>query len=340
MPKKTGSRSIDADTMQRLLVNGIDHPVVRARLQFAKHNQILTHYIQKMVGADRIFPDIKPTQASGRWSTSDPPLANFPERIRDVVMPDPGWSWLGFDWHAIEAKIIAAESGDQEDLAAFRNGYDLHTMTMCRMYGFPLPPDLHGPEQPDNAGWRQMVQWKPKDRRRHLAKTARYSLQYALDERGILEAKGVEELGLTREAMLEVGRTYLQSKPIQMAWKHGVWDDCLARRISRTSLLGRRRKLYGSKDDIKKQGVNHRVQGTVVDMMVIVLLDLFSQAPFRLVLQTHDGVLLACPDARWGDVWPSTRARVERDWRIGQEIIVSTASFERVRDTGERESLG
>lgn len=329
-------RTIDADTMQRLLVNGVDHPLVRARLQFAKSNQILTHYIQKMVGVERIYPSIKPTQASGRWSTSDPPVVNFPEAIRDVIIPDPGECWLEFDLHAIEAKIIAAESQDQPDLEAFRSGYDLHTMTMCGMYGFPLPPNLHSPDHPDNAGWRQLVQWKPKDRRRHLAKTARYSLQYALDERGILEAKGVEELGLTRDQMLDTGRIYLKSKPLQLAWKQQVWTDCLEKRISRTSLLGRRRKLYGGKDDIKKQGVNHRVQGTVVDMMVKILLSLLASFPLRFVLQTHDGAVLACSESDWGSVWPAVVTHVERQWTIGRESIVSTADFKKVTDQGER----
>src|SRR5574342_543031 len=172
------ARSIDADTMQRLLVNGVDHPLIRARLQYAKSNQILTHYIQKMVGVERIAPSIMPTQASGRWSTSDPPLVNFPPNIRDVVMPDPGQIWWEFDLQAIEAKIIAAEAGDQPDLDAFRHWYYIHLMTVCGMYHFPLPPNLEGPDHPDNAGWRQMVQWVMNDRRRHLAKTARYSLQY------------------------------------------------------------------------------------------------------------------------------------------------------------------
>ena len=116
---------------------------LEARLDYISSKQLLSHYIDPLVGVRRCYPRMLAPQASGRLSVSDPPLINFPDKISDVVIPDIDHTWLCFDWEAIEARILAHLCHDTVDQEAFDKGWDIHTVTLARMFGYPACP----------AGW-------------------------------------------------------------------------------------------------------------------------------------------------------------------------------------------
>ena len=350
MPKKPViTDSVAYDELVKLKLTGVDSTVLRCRMGYVKANQILTHYLNPIGEQTRIHPSFLPTQASGRWSTTEYPVTNWPKQIRDIVVPDLGTYWIDADWDGIEARVVAALSGDVEDLKAFEMGWDIHTLTACGMYSMPLPPILTKKchTDPSCEAWRQ--QWKPAwkgegDKRRWLAKTTRFGLAYAVDERGVVHAKGIEESGLTVDKLIETGRLYLSSKPLLRRWKIATWDKVLRDREART-FLGRRRKLFVSAADLKKwtarippdcakAGLNHIVQGSVADMANRCIIDITDSWP-QCVLkqQRHDGFTFQFPNEV--DAWPEIRPMLERRWQLTPEhSITSTASWSRINEDG------
>ena len=125
--RRLAPSSIDADVLRKWKVLGAQSVTLDARLQYTEIEGT-ARYVRMMRGQERVFPLMLPTQASGRWSTTNPPLINFPPdcvnpecpqagtehgadsptcwSARDVVGPDPGWFWL--HWDADEIDQLAA----------------------------------------------------------------------------------------------------------------------------------------------------------------------------------------------------------------------------------------
>lgn len=374
--RKKNSKSVDSDTLHALVQKGATHPLIKARLDFAEPDQLLKNFIRKLMGVERVYPRMLPTQKSGRWSTTEPPRVNFPPdcisldcgiqrdhvpegdacfSARECIVPDEGTYWLCFDFDAIEAKIAAAYSGDLRDLEAFRQKWDVHTLTACVMFGLPLPKNPVNPHtSPEDAEWRAKLNWGGKeDRRRHLAKTFRYALQFGSSEYSALESRDIEKLGLTREETLLQARRYLASKPLLTKAKRLTWDQVAKTQEART-FLGRRRKLYmrgedhirwrvdGKPCEAQRQGWSHRVSGSVSDMMNDTLIQILAPGSpaLRLGLNKHDGAEIVFPST----VAPSQalalcKPIVEREWVIEGHTIVSTAEWNIITSEGHKEKV-
>lgn len=366
MPRPKAS-SVESDALRRWKLRGASSPLLDARLKFMEVEGT-ARYVRMMQGVERVYPNYLPTQASGRWSTTNPPMTNFPPdcvnpqcsragtehayatpecwSARDTVAPDEGTWWLHWDLDAIEARWAAADSGDQDDLLAFKNNWDLHTLTACRAFNVPLPPiltkALH--ESPECEDWRQ--RWTPpwsggEDRRRHLIKTMRYATQFCISPKGVLQAKDIEKLGLKPEELVKFATIYLRSKPALMARKRAVWNDCAKNGVSYT-WYGRRRRLYGDWNTRAKEGWSHRISGTVTDEMNQDIITITTHFPeCHLVLNSHDGCTLAFPVSTPVDVvLPFAKGVVERGVTspTGHTVGV-TASWEKITSDLQRERL-
>lgn len=322
--KKPSARSTNQDRLTALRDGGVDSDVLLARLDFIEYEGMRKDLV-KLSKADRVFPEILPTQASGRWSTKNPNLGGFKREFwkkhRHIIHPDPGEWWLEFDWSGIEARMFTAYTGDEEDVQLFKLDKDIHTFT-CSKYLMAWAPDLRVDSPRD--GYNLPADWDPKGDIRTRAKNFRYGvLQYGTSERAILGMPGIEKLGLQRPALLERARHFLAARPKATAWKQAVWDRCRLDKEART-FMGRRRKLFGLPDDRAKDGLNHMIQGSVADLMDWCLVAIAKEWPqFSLVLNKHDGAILAFPNECPVD---TTRARVkalvEREWEVGQGIVM------------------
>lgn len=352
-------RSVDADTMRRILSVSQD-PLAEARLKFSEVESF-RKYLSPLVGKERCHSSMLPTQASGRWSTTNPPKVNFPDdkkaeeydlpELQSVFMPDPGYWWLGWDHDAIEARLGTAYCGDKLDLESFANGWDIHTLTACDLFTLPLPPskleqDIHSKSPtPTMAAWQAQVKWGGKgDRRRHLAKTARYALTYGEDEKACTTAKGVEKLGLSKQELLDAGRRFLRAKAKTLViWKKITWAECIRTKMART-FLGRRRMLFGPDHHVKKEGLNHMIQGAVADVMNANLISLLGPGGMleqwgTLELNAHDGARIALPVSIDLGILPYVRAIVEREWDVQGNRMRFPATFYWIDDQGVKAGL-
>jgi DNA polymerase I-like protein with 3'-5' exonuclease and polymerase domains len=327
----TKATSVKADRLAELRDSGCDSELLLARIAYMLHEGTRKD-LAKLAGVPRVFPEILPTQASGRWSTKKPNLGGFTREFwklhYKVVLPDDGWWWLGWDWSGIEARIFTAYTGDEEDILWLSHGYDIHTLT-CQKYLFEWP-----------EGWLPSDWQGSKDERRVRAKNFRYGvLQYGAGPGAILGMPGIEKLGLDREVLLDRARRFLRARPKAVAWKERTWQQAIDQKVTRT-FMGRRRELFGEPDARKKQGLVHTMSGSVADMMDWCLIEIDRLIPqCHLILNKHDGALLAFPETLDESIVISkVRAIVEREWEIGQGVppMRFPGEWEKVYSDGRR----
>lgn len=318
---------------KRLEGRGFESPILDLRVQYNEH-AVVINYLNMVAYTDRVFHHLLPTQASGRWSVTNPPLVNFPDEIRDTVIPDSNEAWVAWDLDAIEGKIVACYSHDKDDLEAFRNNHDIHTITACRMIHMPLPPNLRDPHQAaDAAEWRQKYSWKGKEDRRRILAKVRYALLYGRDHTAIHESKyekDMVKMGFDRDVMLIAAKQFLASKPGLKATKMKYWRQSAMNKEART-IFGRRRRLFGDYWAMAKEGWNHMVQGSVTDMVNMSLIEICSHPNRRLIYPSHDAAKIAVPLdevlTHEQDVVKEFKRAVERTWTVDGEEFVSTATW-------------
>lgn len=352
MAAKLRTYPINEEALLGLVEQGYDSPVLQARLQYAFAQQVHSHYITKLK-AERIYVNMLPTQANGRWSTTNPPLANFskqclepghnawPEHVpktkecwslRDCIIPDLGEKWIYWDWDQIEAKLVSAYTNDKKDLEAYRKKWDIHTITAVQMYRWPDPdfePTKRNIFGPPGEAWREKLralgyEYEDADCRvRRLSKNCRYACAYGPDEKAM--DKYAQEMGMSVADLRAGGKAYLKSKPNLTSWKTKTWADIARNREART-FLGRRRRFMGKKYDIVKEGLNHMISGSVADIMNDTLIKLHELYPAcRLIYQSHDGAKLAFPRAHTD--FSGLNGIVERTWTIAGHELEMTAEF-------------
>jgi len=218
--------------------------------------------------------------ATGRLSSSDPNLQNIPVRdefgrqLRKGFVPEKGFIMMSADYSQIELRLAAHYSNDDNMLAAFRDGIDIHNMTASSVFGVPfdrITPDM-----------------------RRQAKIINFATIY-----------GVSPYGLSQQAEIsmkdaaEFIKKYFETYPgfknyidktIDFAKKNGYV----------TTLMGRRRPVPEINSDtvFRREGaervaINTPLQGTSADMIKIAMINISSELSgkkmkSRMIMQVHD----------------------------------------------------
>lgn len=284
---------------KRISEQGAD-PVLEARVIYAAAQQEMSHFLAPLRGVDRVYPSIKiHAQASGRWSITEPPLQQFPGYLQDLLIPDPGEAWVGWDWDQIELRVLAALAGDEPYLNAFERGDDVHTLNAIAIFG----PNTGNPATDDL--------------RRSFAKRFVYRLNYGGDPRTASDIPGAAQLGLSGKGLVDASNRYLAAHPAMAAWRIRVAAEAKTQRVSRT-FMGRRRRLLGEGAGIVREAYNHPMQGAVADILNVVTVDIKRAYPkASLVYTVHDSAFWAVSVDKV-DVFKSTvEPLVTRQWQIG-----------------------
>jgi DNA polymerase-1 len=123
---KTGQYQMTAK-----LVEQIGHPLAK---QFIEHKRILkiqNDYlvkIQDLADAEgRIHPTTSMLAAvTGRSSMSDPPLQQFPQPARGIILADEGDTLTSIDWSQIEPVVISNIAGELGAVEHYESGGDFY----------------------------------------------------------------------------------------------------------------------------------------------------------------------------------------------------------------------
>lgn len=228
---------------------------------------------------DRVHPDcLIHAQKTGRWTYLDPPIAQLPAELRDIICPDPGEVWLSWDWSSIEPRILEAYCGSLILRKVFDEGIDLHTWTVCASFGYEQPPNLVNVHKaPENAPWRERYKWKGSDDpRRVFAKGARYEMYYG--GTGNNAASAASLFGLDSKVLKQACQGIITADPHYYQWRLKLEETLKSTRLLRT-FMGRPRRFLRGGNKMVREGLDQPMQGGTSDIAnttVVGMHDLFG----------------------------------------------------------------
>jgi len=254
---------------------------------------------------------------TGRLSSSEPNLQNIPirtdigRRVRQAFIARPGCMLLGADYSQVELRILAHISGDENLLAAFHRGEDIHASTAASILGVPIEqvtPDM-----------------------RRLAKTINFGLIYGMSEWGLaarteLSREEASQFITKYFAQFPRVRGYLaQSK--QQAQEHGYVETLLGRKRYFPELRSGSRAHGSLKAAAERMAINHPIQGTAADIIKIAMIRLHEELQScglgsKMILQVHDELVLEVPDDELGRVGKLVKLVMEGAYRLDAPLKV------------------
>ncbi|HSX43160.1 MAG TPA: DNA polymerase I [Candidatus Saccharimonadales bacterium] len=284
---KTGY-STAADTLDKLRQ---EHPIINLITRYREVTKLKNTYVdtlpQQVDGHNRLHTTFALTVAqTGRLSSNDPNLQNIPvrtslgKRIRTAFVAGKGRKLVSADYSQFELRLAAAMSGDDDMVAQFNRGADIHVTTAAQIYG----------RQIEDVTKQQ----------RSAAKTVNFGVLYGMSPHGLSAATGMS----FEQARHFIDEYFKLRKPLigyldglkQMAREQGYVE----------TLFGRRRPMPDIKSSnfmvrsgAERAAMNMPIQGTEADLMKMAMVavdnELAKQVPTaRQLLQIHDSILVEC----------------------------------------------
>ncbi len=291
--KKTpsGSPSTDEEVLQKLAE---DYPLPARILDYRSLAKLMSTYIEKLPRminpkTGRVHTNYAQAVAvTGRLASNDPNLQNIPvrteegRRIREAFVPAHGYRLVSADYSQIELRIMAHIAEDENLLAAFRAGKDIHQATAAEIFAIPL-------EQVSSE-------------QRRYAKVINFGLIYGMSAYGL-----ASNLKIERAAAQKYIATYFERYPGVAAYMERTREEARSKGYVET-VFGRRLWLPEIKaNGPRRQGaeraaINAPMQGTAADLIKLAMVAVqdwleSEKLKTRMLLQVHDELVFeAAPD--------------------------------------------
>ena len=289
LPCPGSKRSTNAEVLEKLRPYA---PIVGDILDYRQVMKLRSTYTEGLLKvADengRVHSSFNQTvTATGRLSSTEPNLQNIPVRtelgreLRRYFIPcDKNHILLDADYSQIELRLLAAISGDEAMIEAFRSGTDIHAVTASQVFRVPLhdvTPEL-----------------------RKRAKAVNFGIVYGIGDYSL-----AQDIGVTKKQAGAYIESYLQTYPKVSAYL----SDAVKRAKENgyvTTIFGRRRyipELSSTKKMIAAFGervaMNSPIQGSAADIIKAAMISLDrelekSGLDAHLILQVHDELIVEC----------------------------------------------
>lgn len=299
------------DILKDYLRKNTDAEIIKVLLEYREQASLarfdLPEYINPQTG--RIHAEFKQLGTrAGRFSCQDPNLQQVPRdnRFRRCFVAEEGYKIVSADYGQIELRCLAEIADEENMLAAFREGRDLHQETAEAIFDWDAWQRLEGEGR------------KPRD----VAKNINFAISFGAGAERIASMAGTSYLGGGR-----ILNSYYQAYPAILAWKNTNIKESMARRYSLT-VAGRRRYLpETAKNDRELIAFQHRVavntpiQGTAADIAKRALVRLhkaLAGSGAGLVSFIHDENVIEAP----ADIVKDVAAVVRREMvKAGREYL-------------------
>lgn len=236
-----------------------------------KDSRVHTHYMQTVV----------PT---GRLSSNNPNLQNIPirsEKGREIrksfIAKNDDYLLLSADYSQIELRVIAALSGDENMIGAFKNGEDIHKATASKVFNVPLEEVTR--EQ------------------RSQAKAVNFGIIYGQSAFGLAqnlgisrtEAKSIIDSYFTQYARI---KEYI-AESIEKARENGYVETILQRRRYLSDINSSNAIVRGFAE---RNAINAPIQGSAADIIKIAMINVHNRIKkeklnSKMLLQVHDELI-------------------------------------------------
>ena len=323
LPDVSKKQKLDAETL-RLLREF--HPSIELLLQYRKIEKLLSTYLKPLPRLvdkqNRLHGAFNQCGTkTGRFSSSNPNLQNFPVLARKMIIPATGKIIVGIDYSQIEPRFLSHITQDPSFMQAYIEGRDLYSEIASQTFKLPLS------ECGDQSKWRKMI------------KTGMLATMYGTGPFTLSK-----RLGISEEEAQQFINDFFNSYPVMKAWiqnvdqfvdTHGYTETAWGRKrrfIGHTQVAQQRaqlhhqisqqlnktnfniwqeksvdyslRKSYSelekSYSQVRRQSTNSIIQGSAADLMKIALIKLHqfleTKGPeWRLLATIHDEVLFEIP---------------------------------------------
>ncbi|MDC1473100.1 DNA polymerase I [Flavobacteriaceae bacterium] len=281
---KTGQYSTAEDVLSYLAK---EHKIIADVLAYRGLAKLKSTYVdalplQVSAQTGRVHTDYMQTvAATGRLSSNNPNLQNIPIRtergkqIRKAFIPrDQEHLLLAADYSQIELRIIAALSEEDNMIAAFKEGADIHAATAAKVFNVPLES-------------------VSREQRSH-AKTINFGIIYGVSAFGLSN-----QTDLSRAESKALIDTYYESYPKLKAYMNSQVN--FARENGHVeTVLGRRRYLKDINANnaivrgaAERNAVNAPIQGSAADIIKLAMIAVQKalddqKLRTKMLLQVHD----------------------------------------------------
>ncbi len=319
--KKTKSGySTNAEVLEKLRPY---HPIIDKILYYRQLVKLNSTYAVGLLGvADehgRVHTTFNQTvTATGRLSSAEPNLQNIPVRtelgreLRRFFIVRDGYTLIDADYSQIELRLLAAISGDETMLGAFRDGVDIHTLTASQV--FRVFPEAVTSEL------------------RKRAKAVNFGIVY-----GIGDFSLAQDIGVTKREAGEYIRAYLDTYPGIDAYLKNTVAEAHEKGFV-TTLMGRKRyipELSSSKKTLVSFGervaMNSPIQGTAADIIKLAMINTAKALreaglDARLILQVHDELLVEARQDHAEEAMAILKKEMEHAYEMRVPLSVEIAS--------------
>ncbi len=281
---KTGQYATGEDILSKL---ANEHEIAAKILEFREYQKLKSTYVDalpKLVSSvdNRIHTDYRQAvAATGRLSSNNPNLQNIPIRtakgreIRKAFIPTSDeYVMLSADYSQIELRIMAAFSGDESMITAFKEGRDIHATTASKVFKVAID------------------EVEPNMRRK--AKEVNFGIIYGISAFGLSQ-----NLGIPRGEASDIIKAYFEEFPAVKTYMDNAKEGAREKQYVET-ILGRRRYLrdINSRNQTvrgfaERNAVNAPIQGSAADMIKVAMINIHEwmkkeQLKSRMIMQVHD----------------------------------------------------
>jgi DNA polymerase-1 len=309
---KTGQYATGEEILSYL---AIDYPIVKDILDWRQLIKLQNTYVEALPNqvdkiTNRIHTDYMQTvAATGRLSSNNPNLQNIPirtERGRQIrkafVARDENYTLVSADYSQIELRIIAALSGEENMIAAFKNHEDIHKSTASKVFNVPLEEVT-------------------REQRSH-AKTVNFGIIYGVSAFGLSN-----QTSLSRSESATLIEAYYQTYPrlksyineqIQFAREHGYVQTILGRRRYLKDINSANAVVRGAAE---RNAVNAPIQGSAADIIKIAMINIHKKLTSgnwksKMLLQVHDELVFDVHISELDKIQPMIQHEMENAFQL------------------------
>jgi DNA polymerase-1 len=281
---KTGQYATGEEILAELANH---HPIAAKILEFRELQKLKSTYVDALPAListkdGRIHTSYnQAVAATGRLSSTNPNLQNIPIRtkkgreIRKAFVPrGEDFTLMAADYSQIELRILAAFSGDENMIRAFKEGKDIHAATAAKVFDIPIE--------------------EVTSEHRGKAKSVNFGISYGQTAFGL-----ARNLGISRTEAQEIINSYFKEFNSIGEYMEKVIGEAREKEYVET-ILGRRRYLrdINSKNGTmrgfaERNAINAPIQGSAADMIKVAMINIHNwmkeeKLKSKMILQVHD----------------------------------------------------
>ena len=282
---KTGQYKTDEDTLSKLEAA---HPIITHILNYRSLRKLKSTYVDSLPElvnktTGRVHTSYMQTvAATGRLSSNNPNLQNIPIRTekgkeirKAFIKRNDDFSLLSADYSQIELRVIAAISQDENMIAAFKSGHDIHAATAAKVFHVDAIESVTREQ-------------------RSSAKAVNFGIIYGQSAFGLSQ-----NLGISRTEAKEIIDSYWEQYPkikkymseiVDFAREHGYVETIMKRRRYLADIVSANAIVRGFAE---RNAVNAPIQGSAADIVKIAMIHIYDDmkkqnVKSKMLLQVHD----------------------------------------------------